>query len=143
MIYHFHEGALELPQPFSDRTLHLLQLEGDECVLTITREVPAEGVTLEEFVDDAIATVSRRMRRFELGERERSTAAGLPAILWTCRWMHPEKKLMFQKHLQLLNDGVILTVSAAGLVGSASAVGNAVAAAAKTLKLRRKPAGSP
>jgi hypothetical protein len=136
MIYHFQEGAIEI-ETFDDRTLHMLELPGEECMLTITRERLPEGSTLEAFVDGAIGVVTRRLRRFELLGQERGTAGGAPSITWWCRWLHPQKKLMFQKHLQVLTQETVLTISVAGLAGSSEAVSAQVAAARKSLKLRR------
>jgi hypothetical protein len=136
VIYHFQEGAIELPQTFFDRTLHILEMD-DGCVVTVTRETPTPDVTLESFVDDAIAAITRRMRRFELVAKEKTTAAGVPAIAWSCRWLHPEKKLMFQKHLQVMSGGTILTLSAAALASQAASVEANLGSVAKTLKLRR------
>lgn len=72
MKYHFHEGALQVPEYLDDRTVNVLapQLGSAGLTIAITRD-PLEGEeSLQQFVDRQLADLGRQVAKYQKGPQQ-------------------------------------------------------------------------
>jgi hypothetical protein len=88
--YYVNEAVFTLPERgFVDRTVHRLEspLSGGDPLAVAIRRLPlSEGKTLEELVDEEVATTSAQVKSFAVLERAEVVVADVPAIVLCARW---------------------------------------------------------
>lgn len=112
-MYNFDEGAIELPGEWTDRSIHLFDrpVDGGAIAMVITREVMAEGATLEGAADDLLKGMAPRLRRFELVERGPDATIGVPAVRVRYRFFHPDMGAATSVQAMLRHQDRMLTIA--------------------------------
>lgn len=65
-VYHFNEGQLTLPASGRDCTTHIVRLPDLQAVLTISRDLLAKSITLEDYVAEQIDKIKRDARDVQI-----------------------------------------------------------------------------
>lgn len=71
--YHFHEGTIDLPQGFADRTANIFisaEPGQSQLNLNIARDAMEPGETLATYVDRQIALLEKNLRGYRLRHRQ-------------------------------------------------------------------------
>lgn len=115
-MYHFAEGALELPDGFTDRTVNLFESkrEGGTVVVSITRDAMPVGLTLEAVANRFLDEMSTRLRRFELQRRASSEIGFLPAVEVHYTFFHPDGGLVSQLQAFIQHGDRLILVAMTG-----------------------------
>lgn len=139
-MYNFDEGAIELPPEWTDRSIHLFDrpVDGGAIAMVITREVMADGASLEAAVDDFLKGMAPRLRRFELVERAPDPTVGVPAVRVRYRFFHTEMGAATAVQTMLRHGDRMLTMAMTAPGRHDDEMLRSFEAIVRSLRLRKK-----
>ena len=118
-VYHFSEGAFELPPSWLDQSVHMLVRGGGAPAtgptLVINREVMS--APFAEQVAANISSMRRTLPRFKLIEERHLVVGGLPAISIEFSWKR-DSAAVTQKVIFVAYTGVMMHFTLSGGLGS-------------------------
>lgn len=139
-MYHFAEGALELPEGFTDRSVNVFESkrDGGSVVITMTREPMPQGLSLETVATRFLEEMSTRLRRFELHHRASTEIGFMPAVEVHYQFFHPEGALVSQEQAFIQHGDRMLNVAMTSAAKMLPGTSHEFKALLKTIKFRVK-----
>jgi hypothetical protein len=112
-MYHFAEGALELPEGFTDRTVNIFESkrDGGSVVVSITRDTMPAGMTLEAVATKFVDEMSTRMRRFEFQRRASTEIGFLPSVQVHYTFFHPDGGIVSQEQAFIQHGNLLIVLA--------------------------------
>lgn len=108
--------VIDLPDGWEDRTVYSYMGPDDsgvQHILTLTIDRQAGGTTLKEYARDRIDQVVNSLQSLEiLKEEEKTLPNGNSAYECVYKWIPVKDKIIFQKLVYMILDGVGYTFSA-------------------------------
>ncbi len=138
-MYHFAEGAFDLPAGFTDRSLNLFHrpTTGGEIIMSVTRETIPDGRSFEELTAQLIQSLSAKLRSFERVSNPHKTPLDVPTVRIAFRWLNPVSGLIYQEQCMALYDRQCVTFGIAGPAHEEERAAAELQSLLASLKLRR------
>lgn len=139
-MYHFDEGAFELPEDYTDRTVNIFETkrEGATVAVSITREPMPAGMSIEAVADHFVKEMSTRLRRFEILRRAPSTVGSMPAVEVLYTFFHQDGGLVAQEQVFIEYMDRLVLVGMTGPARLQATLSRELKEMLKTLKLRKR-----
>lgn len=106
-VYHINEGIFELPEAWSDRTLHIFA-ESDAIDpawnIVISRDKLSEGETLDAYVTRQKDGMGKALRQLKVVRDDETTLDGVPARELETTWLG-EQGTVRQRQVVTLHKG--------------------------------------
>lgn len=121
-MYHFSEGTLELPAEWQDMTVNILTsstASTQGMSFTIARDTLPWGMTLSEFADREMKTLSNQLQEFTHIRQEANLLAAAESI--TCEFSWRSSQGMIHQLMTLVNTPQKVLVFTATMEGMLSA----------------------
>lgn len=119
-MYHFNEGTLELPEEWKDITVNVLTSSMDNTQgmsFTLSRDTLPWGMTLSEFTDREMTTLSKQLKEFKKIRQEDNLLTHFESI--TCEFTWRSSQGVIHQLMTLVNipeKVLILTATMEGLL---------------------------
>lgn len=120
MTQHIGEGTLDIPPRWHNASVNIYTAEPPGKTgptISVNRDLLRPGMTLDSYTQEQLDKLRTKLHDFKIGENSRLEIDGRPAAFYEFTWEAPNKSLMHQLLLTVLDaDRLINIVASHGTV---------------------------